>query len=74
MNKSKVTNYSITKEAKYTGDMKKGLPHGYGTLVYNTGTNYEGDFENGRKHGFGRLHIPEKYTYKGQFSNDYFDG
>lgn len=28
----------------YFGQLKKGLPHGYGTISYNNGDHYEGTF------------------------------
>lgn len=37
----------------YFGQLKKGLPYGYGTISYNNGDHYEGTFLKGKKDGQG---------------------
>lgn len=38
---------------KYTGEVKNGIPHGYGTMVYTDGARYEGDWKDGLRDGQG---------------------
>src|SRR5579872_5867471 len=50
------------------------LPHGYGTLDYNTGIRYVGQFQEGKYHGQGTLTIPGEGIYEGEFKDGFFDG
>ena len=59
---------------KYEGEILNGLPHGYGTLVYNTGITYVGEFQEGKYHGQGTLTIPNEGMYVGEFKDGLFDG
>jgi hypothetical protein len=38
---------------QYTGDFRKGLPHGIGTYIWHTGDRYEGSWEKGLRSGYG---------------------
>ena len=57
-------------EHTYTGQLKKGIPHGEGKLELASGDVYEGQFRQGVFHGYG------KYTYAGGniYEGQFFDG
>lgn len=38
----------------YEGEMKKGVPHGFGKMTYVNGNTYEGAWKDG-KYGFGKM-------------------
>ncbi|MCQ2250886.1 MAG: caspase family protein [Bacteroidales bacterium] len=40
-------------KVRYVGDVKKGLPHGYGAMLFNNGHIYYGQFKNGEFDGQG---------------------
>lgn len=61
-------------EATYTGEMKDGLPHGKGKLVWDKGTVYEGDFENGIACGQGTIRWSNGAHYVGSVKNWAMDG
>lgn len=61
-------------EMKYSGEEKKGVPHGHGRALYNDGSVYEGSWRDGKKEGYGVLITKEGTRYMGQFSNDDFNG
>jgi len=68
----------------YTGELRNGMPHGYGTLVYpqqilpgkiqHGDRKYEGEWKDGRKHGEGTMSYPEGMVRKGIWENDVFTG
>ena len=53
----------------YTGPLKDGQPHGYGTWVHPDGRQYEGDFENGSIDGYGSMTFPSGERYTGYFAD-----
>ena len=63
-------------EIKYFGEVKKGKPHGKGTLTYpDNGGKYEGQWKNGKYHGKGKLNYGGKQgEYIGEFKNGKCDG
>jgi hypothetical protein len=58
---------------KYTGELKNGLPHGRGILVYPGGAHYGGQFEEGLKEGFGTWYHPQGILYLGRWHRDRYD-
>ncbi len=68
----------------YTGELRNGVPHGYGTLVYpqqilpgkiqHGDRKYEGEWKDGKKHGEGTMSYPEGMVRKGIWENDVFTG
>ena len=68
----KITNSKgITFE--YTGDAKNGMPHGYGTGIYENGK-YVGQYTQSLRDGNGSFTTSDGLNhYEGTFSNDYYD-
>ena len=60
--------------AKYVGDFKNYLPHGYGTFVWTNGDKYYGQWNNGKTHGNGTKIWKNGTKYLGQFKNDVIHG
>ena len=60
--------------AKYSGNIKDNMPHGYG--IYETNNiKYEGYFYHGQFHLYGVLYDKIlKYKYSGSFNNGMRDG
>jgi hypothetical protein len=58
----------------YTGEIKDGIPHGKGHVLYKTGSVYEGQFMNGHPEGQGKLTKSNGDVYEGQFVNGLPDG
>ncbi len=69
----------------YTGELKDGVPHGYGTLIYPQSDvspgiitrgvrKYEGQWQDGRKHGEGIMSYPGGTVRKGTWADDVFKG
>lgn len=59
--------YSVG-ENKYEGEFKKGLPNGYGTIIYSDGGKYIGQWKKGLRHGEG------KYVIKSNGQDSIKDG
>ena len=57
-------------DGTYSGDVTSGIPHGYGTMVYENGDVYTGQWENGVRQGKGRLTTYTGDIYDGQWQND----
>ncbi|MBS4006921.1 MAG: hypothetical protein KGZ45_00605 [Clostridium sp.] len=51
--------------SRYTGELRNGLPHGFGTNVAANGESYSGAWENGLRHGIGVLTFPDKTARTG---------
>ena len=45
--------YHFKKKQKYFGDLKDGLPHGYGRIQSPDGERFFGEFQNGKPFGYG---------------------
>ena len=65
----------------YEGQMRNGVPHGFGKFVYPNGDTYEGEFKDNRRDGVGnRRDGVGKYvvatgeTYEGEFKDGKNDG
>ena len=58
----------------YEGDVKNGLPNGYGTLQYANGEKYEGEMRNNEFYGYGTFWYKDKTWYKGQFKDGQITG
>lgn len=67
--------------AKYSGELKNGVPHGRGTIKWGDGKQYSGDFSNGKRTGTGKytneyvsdgqkIHV----EYNGAWKNDKMEG
>lgn len=62
-------------EGHWTGDVRKGIPDGYGTLEFKAMDRYnrsiyEGDMRNGKMHGKGRLRWRNGDSFEGTFDDD----
>jgi len=51
--------------SRYTGELRNGAPHGFGTNVDADGESYSGAWENGLRHGIGVLTFPDKTSRTG---------
>jgi len=51
--------------SRYTGELRNGAPHGFGTSVATNGESYSGAWENGLRHGIGVLTLPDKTARTG---------
>jgi hypothetical protein len=59
----------------YEGEAADGAPHGYGTLVYASGSMYEGGFVRGRECGKGVLSDGDDVIlYQGDMADGAFNG
>jgi len=58
----------------YRGDVRGGLPHGKGSLLFTDGRTFTGELNTGRLHGKGELHWPDGSFYQGEFINDVIAG
>ncbi|WP_204524668.1 MORN repeat-containing protein [Litchfieldia alkalitelluris] len=62
--------YEWADGSSYTGDFKKGKPHGKGTLHWYNGNTYTGEFVDGQITGSGKLNWADGTVYEGEV----FDG
>lgn len=51
---------------RYVGEVKDGVPHGYGTLTDLIGGKYEGEFKDGLPDGHGKMTSPDGHVYEGE--------
>lgn len=58
----------------YHGEMKNGMRHGEGFMMYSRGGNYEGRWKNNRKHGEGIRNYKNGDVYRGNFRRGLRDG
>lgn len=75
------TIYWITRNEKYTGEWKDGLPHGYGIHIWldNKGNKqlrnrYVGQWAFGKRNGQGEFYYANGSKYKGEWLNDLKEG
>lgn len=58
---------------RYSGSVRKGLPHGEGIAKYNNGQQYEGTFRKGNRDGVGTLFDSNRRILReGQWKNDIY--
>ena len=55
---------------KYTGEMQRGLPNGYGKLTWPNGDYYEGNFKFGKRNGYGKRINVDGSEYQGEYLDD----
>ncbi len=51
----------------YTGELKNGVIHGKGKIIFDNGTTYDGEWNNGKMHGKGTLVWADGTAYTGDF-------
>ena len=56
-------------EGTYEGEMKNGLPHGLGWIVFNRGLSYKGEFKNGLPNGQGKETYNNGTAYTGHLKD-----
>lgn len=61
---------------KFKGELKNGVPNGYGMVINDNGTRvYEGYWQNGKPHGFGTLFGKNGFkVYEGEWTNGLIHG
>lgn len=67
-------NYHYADGTVWAGEIKNGVPNGFGKLTSPTGQTYEGNFKNNKRRGFGRSVFPDGSIYEGQHRNDKVSG
>ena len=55
---------------KYKGQIKAGVPHGIGKMVWPNGDYYKGDFYEGKRQGKGKRVNMDGSEYTGEYHND----
>jgi len=60
--------------AKYVGEFKNYMPHGYGTFIWKNGDKYVGQWKQGKSHGDGSKVWKDGRKYFGTFENDKLQG
>lgn len=69
------TTVTYSNDNNYTGELKNGLPHGKGKLIYPNGDIYkEGIFSDGNLHGIGKMIYENGDIYEGYFKHGSRDG
>lgn len=53
----------------YTGYLERGVPNGFGKLIYSEGDTYEGNFDHGKLHGTGKYTWTSGSSYEGDWLN-----
>ena len=59
---------------KYKGEIKNGIPHGFGIQFYKNGDTYFGEHKNGSPNGKGRAIYNDGAMYLGEYKNGKFHG
>lgn len=54
----------------YVGQMKDGVPHGYGVMRWPDGGVYEGEWRSGNREGGGRARWPDGHEFSGSWANN----
>ena len=55
---------------KYKGQVKAGVPHGLGKMVWPNGDYYKGEFRHGKRHGKGKRVNKDGSSYVGEYEMD----
>jgi len=78
---SKKSHLSFSNGAFYYGEVKKGKPHGKGTMTYNKSKSYQGNWYEGKRSGYGTYksvtskdQVITTTRYTGNWKNDKKDG
>lgn len=58
--------------AKYTGEMVDGVPHGFGLVEYTSGSKYIGELQQGFPWGNGKKTLPDGTVQSGRFQKGQF--
>ena len=66
--------YTFPDGNAYEGQLRNGVPHGFGKRVYPDGRTYEGEFKAGKFDGFGKLGRPDGATYEGEWKDNKWEG
>ena len=65
--------YAFPDGSVYEGQLRDGVPHGYGKRVYTNGVIYEGGWKSGLRDGFGKYIWPDGTIYEGGWKDDKYD-
>ena len=65
--------YTFPDGSVYEGQLRDGLPHGFGKRVLTTGDIYEGEFKAGKFDGFGKYFWPDGTIYEGGWKDGKYD-
>ncbi len=60
--------------AKYEGNLKNGLAHGYGICVWPNGERYEGEWKDDKRSGHGIYTLSNGDNYEGEWVDDKMNG
>jgi len=64
------TEYAKDGSGVYTGPVRSGLRHGFGTCRYANGDHYEGEWTKGVRHGNGRCKYADGTVFSGKWAGD----
>jgi hypothetical protein len=62
------------RQAKYEGEIVTGVPNGWGTITFPSGSNYVGGFKDGKRTGQGTMSFFDGGKYKGKYEGKWNDG
>jgi len=62
------------KQAKYEGEIVTGVPNGWGTITFPSGSMYVGEFRDGKRTGQGTMSFLDGRKYKGKYEGKWKDG
>ena len=62
------------RQAKYEGEIVTGVPNGWGTITFPSGSNYVGEFRDGKRTGQGTMSFLDGRKYKGKYEGKWKDG
>jgi len=62
------------RQAKYEGEIVTGVPNGWGTITFPSGSNYVGEFKDGKRTGQGTMSFFDGGKYKGKYEGKWKDG
>ncbi len=72
--KQKFASFKLKDIGHYKGFVRKGTPHGQGTLYLSDGGKYLGAWNNGKAHGIGTLFYNNGDRYQGNWKNGIREG
>ena len=61
-------------QAKYEGEILTGVPNGWGTITFPSGSKYVGGFKDGKRTGQGTMSFFDGGKYKGKYEGKWNDG